>query len=116
MEARAKEIAPENPETQENPENHKTALSKNRQIHVKKTKVNLIIWENGANLIILVTNTIGCLVTRLLVNLQKNGVKGTKEKADGFQRSFVMMENVKFKSPIKNAVMNTKNLHVAKKL
>ena len=116
LEARAKEIAPENPETKENPENPKTVRSKKLQIHVKKAKVDLIMSENGANLIILVTNAIECLVTRLLVNLQKDGVKGTIDKADGFQRSFVMMEKAKCKSPIKNAVINTKNLHVAKKV
>ena len=67
--------------------------------------------ENGEKLIVGVTSTMETLATGSLVNLQRNGAKGKKEKADGSQRSPATMENAKFK----NAAMNTKKPHAARK-
>ncbi len=67
--------------------------------------------ENGEKLIVGVTSTMVSLVIRLLVNLQRNGAKGKKEKADGSQRSSATMQNAKFK----NAAMNTNKPHAARK-
>ena len=69
------------------------------------------IMESGAKSINGVTGTMVSLVIRLLVNLQRNGAKGKKEKADGSQRSSATMENAKFR----NAAMNTKKPHAARK-
>ena len=112
LEERTEEITPENQETQGNPKNPKTALRKKLPIHAKKATVELNIMENGAKLIVGVTSTIETLATSSLVNLQRDGAKERKEKADGSQRNSVMMENAR----CKNAVMNTKNLHVARKV
>ena len=116
MEAKTKETPPRNPETQENPNIPKTALKKKSLNHVNKATAELRIMENGEKSIVGVTGTMVSLVIKLLVNLQRNGAKGKKEKADGSQRSLNMREKAKSKFVSRNLQKNTENLHAARKV